>query len=208
MGVFAGESSLFGIVPILLWCLLAGYWRTGAVVGLILLVLLVWFTVPRELGWSGPWVPSSLELFWLHPLLASVVCLAGLAVERRMLAGVWLLTMVLIGFVGTVLVLLWQHEAKPGDEGVVPGPAGVRIVEGAGRCGSGGCARELTATGDRAIDVMRAHLTSRGFGAAPPLSRDERMCRVTGLAVEHEVCAELRVQAANSVRVVWYVNRS
>lgn len=208
MGLVAGDSSLFGIVPILLWCVLAGSWRTGVVVGLILVVLLAWFTVPRELGWSGPWVPSSLEVFWLHPVFAAVVCLVGLAVERRLLAGVWLLPMILIGFVVTVVVLFFQYEDKPGDEGVVPGPAGARIAEGVGICGSGGCARELTATGDAAIDVMRAHLRSRGYSSAPPLSRDERMCRVTGLAVGHEVCAELRVEAADSVRVIWYVNRS
>jgi hypothetical protein len=203
------DANMFGLVPILLWAALARSWRTGVVVALVLLALLTWFVVPRGLGWSGPWVPSSLEVYWLYPLIAAVVCEAGVLVERRSPAGLGLLIpMVGLGFLAAVLDVVWVHGSKPGSEGVLPEPPAIEIVEGAGHCGSGNCAREVEATGDRAPEVMRAHLASRGFSPSPPLDSDERLCRVIGLAVRHEVCAELRDTGANSVRVLWYVNRN
>jgi len=82
----------------------------------------------------------------------------------------------------------------------------LRVVEGPGGCGSGGCWRDLDATGDRAHEVMRAHLDSRGYAPASPLSSgDERMCHRTGLVATHEVCAELK-DVSGGVRVTWYVN--
>lgn len=203
------DIGVFGLFPILLWCILARSWRTGVVVGLVLLSLAAWFVVPRRLGWSGPWVPSALEVYWLYPVIAAVVCAAGLLVERRTIAGlVWLLPMVGLGFLAAVLDVVWVHGDKPGSEGVLPEPPGIEIVEGAGHCGSGNCAREVEATGDRAPEVMRAHLAARGFSPSLPLNSDERVCRVIGLAMRHEVCAELRDTGANSVRVLWYVNRN
>lgn len=193
------DVNVFGLVPILLWAALARSWRTGVVVGLVLLALLTWFVVPRGLGWSGPWVPSALEVYWLYPVIAAVVCEAGLGL---------LIPMVGLGVLAAVLDVVWVHGSKPGSEGVLPEPPGIEIVEGAGRCGSGNCAREVEATGDRAPEVMRAHLASRGFSPSPPLGSDERLCRMIGLAVRHEVCAELRDTGANRVRVLWYVERN
>ncbi|MFJ5991528.1 hypothetical protein [Lentzea sp. NPDC092896] len=193
-------SSLFGVAPILIWCFLAPSRKAGVTVGLILLAVLVWFAVPRGLGWSGPLVPSEVEVYWLYPVIAAAVCLPAL---RRVSTGVLgLATMVLAGFLATAVVLLGRLEAKPGDEGVLPAPSGLRVAEGSGYCGSGNCSREVTATGDHATDVMREHLEARGFTVRTP----ERMCRATGLVFTHEVCAESKKISSDAVEVTWYVN--
>ncbi|SFR27533.1 hypothetical protein SAMN04488564_11192 [Lentzea waywayandensis] len=196
----AAPSSLFGVVPIFIWCFLAGSRKAGVTVGSILLALLVWFVVPRGLGWSGPLVPSEVEVYWLYPMIAAVVCLPAL---RRVWTGVLgLVTMIMAGFLAAAVVLIGQLEAKPGDEGVLPGPAGLRMAEGSGHCGSGNCSREVIATGDRAPDVMREHLESRGFTVRTPA----RLCRATGLVFTHEVCVEPKKISSDAVEVTWYVN--
>lgn len=181
--------------------------RNRPVIALTVLLLVVWFVVPRALDWSGPWVPSFVEAFWLLPLLVAVVLGAGLLVEQR---TAWVLVLpvpVIAGFLVAAFVALMRMEAPPGDEGVVPGPAGLKVVEDHIGCGSGGCWRELDATGDRAHEVMRAYLDSHGYTPATSLtSGDERMCRRTGLVAVHEVCAELKDKVAGSVHVIWYVN--
>lgn len=204
----AAPSSLFGVVPILIWCLLARSSKAGLTVGLILLALLVWFVVPRGLGWSGPLVPSAVEVCWLYPVIAACVCLPVLSQQRRVVAAVsGLVTMVGTGFLAAVIVLFGQMDSKPGDEGVLPLPSGLRVVEGDGWCGSGNCSREVTTTGDRAPEVMREHLASRGFSPRRPLSSGaERVCRETGLVFTHEVCAETRKVTSTTVEVTWYVN--
>ncbi|WP_439658124.1 hypothetical protein ACSHWB_37875 [Lentzea sp. HUAS TT2] len=193
-------SGLFGVVPILIWCFLARSPRAGVVVGLILLTVLVWFVVPRGLGWSGSLVPSEVEVYWLYPVIAAVVCLPALTKVGSGVVG--LVAMVMTGFLAAAVVLLGQLEAKPGDEAVLPAPAGLRVAEGSGYCGSGNCSREVVATGDRAPEVMRAHLESHGFTARTPV----RMCRATGLVFTHEVCAESKTISADAVKVTWYVN--
>lgn len=170
-------------------------------VGLAVPALVVWFVVPRALDWSGPWVPSFVETFWLLPLLVAVVLGAGLLVERRTVAVLVLPVLVIAGFLAAGFVAIMRMEAPPGDEGVVPGPPGLPVVEGDIGCGSGGCWRVLDASGDRAHDVMRAHLASRGFSGD-----EQRMCRRTGLVATHEVCAELRKLMPAGVRVTWYVD--
>lgn len=200
-------ASIFGLWPVVVWCVLARTRLTGLIVGTVLLGLLSWFVLPGKLGWSGPWVPSGMELFWLYPVLAAVVCLTGVLVERRRPAGFKpLLTMVAFGWLGAAFFLVTNLEGKPGSEGVLPEPAGLQVVEGPGSCGSGNCAREITATGDRPLEAMRAHLASRGFSAAEPLGGNERMCRERGLVVTDEVCAELRQLLPGGVQVTWYVN--
>ncbi|MFD4668379.1 hypothetical protein ACFWNN_01515 [Lentzea sp. NPDC058450] len=201
-------SSPFGLVPVVLWCALARTRRTGLVVGAVLVALLAWFVLPRELGFGGPWVPSYVELFWLYPVLAALVCLPAVPRDRGIGSAVLVLTtMVATGLLATAVVLLGQLESKPGDEGVLPAPAGLKATEGLGHCGSGNCSREVTLKGDRAPDVLRAHLESRGFTPRPALdSGDERVCRADGLVFTHEVCAESRTLTSTEVRVVWYVN--
>jgi hypothetical protein len=185
----------------------ATHWPVRVVVAVTVLVLVAWFVVPRGLDWSGPWVPSFIEVFWLLPLLVSIVCGAGLLVEQRTVGVLVLPVFVVAGFVAAGYVGIMRMEAPPGDEGVVPGPPGLQVVEGDGGCGSGNCWRVLDATGDHAHDVMRAHLVSRGYAAAKPLSSgDERMCRQNGLVATHEVCAELRDLMPAGLRVTWYVN--
>ncbi|MET8758452.1 hypothetical protein [Lentzea sp. NPDC004782] len=213
VAALAPDSSAFGVLPVLLWCVLARTRRTGLVVGFVLLVLQVWFVVPRGLGWSGPWVPSALDGFWLYPVLTAVVSSAGLLVERRWLAGVvWLAALAGLGFLSAAFVVVVVYEgAAPRDEGVLPGPPGLRVAEVDGWCGSGhgaNCARVLEATGERAHEVMRAHLVSHGYTAAKQLDTDERLCRRTGLVSVQEVCADLKDLSATGVRVTWYVNRS
>ncbi|RAS69828.1 hypothetical protein C8D87_101128 [Lentzea atacamensis] len=199
-----GDVSMSAVLPTLVWCVaLARTRRTGLIVGLVLLGSLEWFVAPRVLWWSGPWVPSPLDLLWLYPLLAALVCETGAVVERRQPAGVLtLLAVVTLGLLATGIKVLDHDFVKPESEGVLPGPSGVRVVEGDGGCGY--CWRDLDATGDRAGEVMRAHLTSRGFTPASPLGA-ERMCRHTGVFVPYVVCAELRDRAPGSVRVTWYV---
>lgn len=170
-----------------------------------MLLLVLWFVVPRALDWSGPWVPSFVETFWLLPLLVSIVLGVGFLVQGRTVAVLLLPILVVGGFVAGGFVALMRMEAPPGDEGVVPGPPGLRVVEDGIQCGSGGCWRELDATGDRAHDVMRAHLVAHGYAPARPLSGSERLCRRTGLVATHEVCAELK-DVAGGVHVTWYVN--
>lgn len=210
VNVLSVDTGLFGMVPIVLWIVFARSWRTGIVVGLLLVVLLAWFVLPRRMELPGRWVPSALEVYWLYPMIAAVVITVGLLVERRMLAGVlWLPAMIVPGL--AIAVVLDSDASMPRDEGVVSAASGLEVAEGDGHCGSGhgaNCARQLTATGDRAGEVVRTGLASGGFTHRPPLSTDERLCRQTGLVLVHEVCAELRETSPTSVRVVWYVNRS
>jgi len=200
---WTAPAGVFGAVPILIWCFLSRSRTAGVTGGLILLALLAllaWFVVPRGLGWSGPLVPSEVEVYWLYPVIAAVVCLPAL---QRVWTGVLgLVTMIMAGFLAAAVVLFGQLEAKPDDEGVLPAPSGLRVAEGSGYCGSGNCSRELTATGDRAAEVMREHLESRGFTVRTP----ERMCRATGLVFTHEVCAESKKIASDAVKVTWYFN--
>jgi hypothetical protein len=206
LGTFPWDGAPFGLaglVPILIWCLLARTTGKGVVTGLVLLALLAFFVVPRGLGWSGPLVASPVEVCWLYPLVAAVVSLVAMPRSRGLTSSsLGLVVMVGVGLLTTAVVLLDQLEAKPGDEGVLPGPSGLRVAEGDGYCGSGNCSREVTMTGDRAPEVVREHLESRGFTARTP----ERMCRATGLVFTHEVCAELVTIGPDSAEVTWYVN--
>jgi hypothetical protein len=207
VAAFAWEEpfvALFGVLPTLAWCVLAKSARTGVVVGLVLLVLLAWFVVPRELDLAGPWVPASMEVYWFHTTLAAVVCAVGMRVERQRLSPL-LPTMVVVGLLaaGGAVVVHWQ--APPRDEGVAPGPSQLTVARDY-RCGSGGCWGELEVTGDRAFDVMREYLVPHGFTPAGDVNGIPQLCRRTGVLVTHEVCAQLRARSATAVRVEWYVN--
>ncbi|GLY44336.1 hypothetical protein Amsp01_103590 [Amycolatopsis sp. NBRC 101858] len=195
-------AGMFGLVPILAWLWLAPSPRTGVIVGAVLLALLAWFVLPGALSLAGPWVPAPIELYWLHPTLAAVACAIG---ARR--GFVRLSLLVVAGFAVAGGAWFADLEAAPGDEGVVPVPAGLRAAQDV-ECGSGGCWRVLEATGDRAPEVLRDHLTARHFTPAPQsgITRVPRFCRRTGLLVTHEVCAELRTLSPDAVRVEWYVN--
>ncbi|MGW6442415.1 hypothetical protein [Lentzea sp. NPDC055074] len=206
VGTFPWNTAPFGlagVVPILIWCLLARSARKGVVTGSVLLALLAYFVVPRGLGWSGPLVPSALEVCWLYPMVAAVVCLIAMPRERGLTASsLGLVAMVGAGLLITAVVLFDQLEDKPGDESVLPGPSDLRTTEMDGHCGSGNCSREVVLVGDRAPELVREHLESRGFTARTP----ERMCRATGLVFTHEVCAESKTITPDRVAVVWYVN--
>jgi hypothetical protein len=198
--------AFFGMLPILVWCVVAESPRTGVVFGLVLLVLLVWFVVPRELELAGAWVPAAIEVYWFHTTLAAVVCAVGMRAEQQRRSAL-LPTMVVVGFLVTGAVLFTQWEAPPGDEGVAPGPSRLTITRDFS-CGSGGCWGVLNATGDRAPDVMREYLVPHGFtpAAESTITGVSRFCRRTGVLVTHEVCAELWTLSANAVRVEWDVN--
>ncbi|SDD88985.1 hypothetical protein [Actinokineospora iranica] len=209
---------LFGLAPMLIWCGIARDRRTGLTVGLILLALLTWFVVPRGLGFSGRWVPSDIEVLWLHSVLGAVVCGIGARADhgRRagsprlpgaVFTGCFFTAFLFSGFLFAGLTLVLRHEGPPpGDEGVLPGPPGLSITEHDPSCGSGGCSRTLDAIGDRASERTRQHLTDQGFTPRPTHSPDiEQLCRTTGLVTTQEVCAELRTVAPDTVRVLWYV---
>ncbi|WP_370971120.1 hypothetical protein [Amycolatopsis sp. cg9] len=191
-------AAVFGLLPVLVWaCAPRSPWT-----GVVLVALPAWFVVPRELDATGPWVPAAIEVHWLHPLLAAV---AWAALERRHFGR--LAALVLTGFVVTAGVLVAGWERAPGDEGVSPGPPGLRIAEDID-CGSGGCWRVLTAAGDRAPEVVAGYLIAKNFTPAPPsgITRVPRFCRTTGLLVNHRTCAEIRPLGPDSARVEWYVD--
>ncbi|WP_328614027.1 hypothetical protein OHS18_38090 [Amycolatopsis sp. NBC_00355] len=196
--------AFFGLLPTLVWCVLAKSPRTGMIVGLVLLVLLAWFVVPRALELTGPWVPASIEVYWFHTTLAAVVCAVGMLAGRQRPSEL-LPTMVVIGFVAAGGILFLHKDAPPGDEGVAPGPSRLTVARTVA-CGSGGCWGVLEATGDRATEVMRGYLVPHGYTPASEIDGVPRLCRRTGVLVTHEVCAELRTLSATAVRVEWYVN--
>ncbi|MET8850898.1 hypothetical protein [Amycolatopsis sp. NPDC004625] len=191
-------AGLFALVPILAWAAVARSRRAGVVTGLVLLALLAWFVLPRELGLAGPWVPAAIEVYWLHTTLAAVVCAIG---ARR--AGSWAL-LVFAGFVVTAGVLVTGWQEAPGDEGVAPGPAQLRLAEDI-MCGSGGCWRSGEATGADAGGAWRDYLLARDFTPEPAFDGVPRFCRTTGLLVNHTVCVQVRSRTADSARVEWYV---
>lgn len=173
--------ALFAALPILLWC--TGPVRSdrdGVVVGLILLALLAWFTTGSWLGWSGRWVPSVDEALWLHTPLATLVYGIGAPATRRLSGFLPLVLLLPVGLVLTGYALTVRTEGgQLGDEGVLPAPAGLSVVELPGECASGGCARQVRLTGDDPAEVMRAHLAGRGFTPTPTGWR----CRLTGLVI-------------------------
>ncbi|QFZ20183.1 hypothetical protein [Saccharothrix syringae] len=201
-------TALFGVVPVAAWGCLARTRRVGVVVGVVLLVLLAWFALPHGLGWSGPWVPSPAELCWLYPLVAAVVCGIGGAVDGRSgcALSLSLTGVVLLGFLVALVDLAMLTESPPGDEGVLPAPPGLRVVDPDLVCGSGGCARQVGFAGDDARALVDAHLAAHGFVTHRPAAvpGTDLVCRVTGLLVRRQACAEVR-EAAGVVRVTWYV---
>ncbi|MEU8632900.1 hypothetical protein AB0C38_12080 [Amycolatopsis sp. NPDC048633] len=194
-------AGVFCLLPILLWCGLAPSPRTGLVVGLVLVALLAWFVLPGALGFAGRWVPAPIEVYWLHTTLAAVICAIG---ARRGVVRLFLL--VVAGFVVTGGALFAAYESPPGDEGVAPGPAQLRITRSIG-CGSHDCWGVLEATGDRAPDVMREYVLERHFTPAPQsgITQIPQYCRHTGVVVDHTVCVGLRTLAPDAVRAEWYV---
>jgi hypothetical protein len=193
-------AGLFGLVPTLVWCGLAPSRRNGLIVGAVLLALLAWFVLPGALGLGGRWVPAPIEIYWMHTTLAAVVCAIG---ARR--GFVRLFVLVVAGFVVTLGAWFAGLEAAPGDEGIVPGPAGLLIGQSQ-ECASGGCWRTLDSTGDRAEQRWRDHLAAHGYSPATtgPVTGRPRLCRSTGIVVDHEICAELRVLSPDIVHVEWY----
>jgi hypothetical protein len=188
-------AAVFGVLPILLWSVLA---RRGVVTGLVLLGLLAWFVLPGALDLAGRWVPAVREVYWLHTTLAAVVCAIGVRRGYGRLAA-----LVLAGFAATGAAWFTGLEAPPGDEGIAPGPAELRITEDR-ECGSGGCWRTMTATGDHAADVLREHLAERNYSAS--ITGVPRYCRVTGIVTTHRVCADLRTLTPDTARLEWYLD--
>jgi hypothetical protein len=195
--------ALFGTIPLLLWCVgPVRSARNGVVVGLILLALLVWFTVPHWLGWSGRLVPSIDETPVLHTVLATLVYGFGSPGTRRVSGFLPLVLMLPVGLLLTGWILVQRSETVwIGDEGVLPVPAGLEVVEDQPDCGSGGCARRVRVVGDDVTAVMGEHLMAQGF---EPVSR-AGMCRLTGLVVTRETCVGMGNATADSVWVSWYL---
>lgn len=197
-----------GAVPTVVWCAgPAASARAGIVVGVVLSAVLAWFVVPRELGASGRWVPSDLELLWLYPSVAAVLCGIGVFAQRRGTAGAGrLFVMVLGGLFLAGYVVFLRLEAPPEDESVVPPPPALEVAQRENICGSGGCAREVTVSGRNAYRVMRDHLIEKGYAPRKTtLDGRARVCRVNGIVVSHTSCVELRAQSDKSIQVIWYV---
>jgi hypothetical protein len=191
--------ALFATVPVLVWCW--GATRSDRT-GLVLLALAVWTLAPRAMGLAGRWVPSVFEVCVFLPILTVALC------ANRMRGGGWLPVVGLTAFVvaGILMAgytLVFYSEGDTGDEGVWPGPSELHTVEGDKQCGSGGCARRLDATGDRAPERMRDYLAGRGF--TTPGSGEGWRCRVTGLVLTYEVCAKVEDISPTTARVTWSI---
>jgi hypothetical protein len=175
------------------------------VVGLILLALAAWILLPRGLGSSGQWVPSVFEVCVFLPILTAVICPIGMRAERLggCLPVIGFSAFAVAGLLLAFYTLVFYAEGDTGDEGVWPGPSGLQVAEGDKQCGSGGCARQLEATGDRAPERMRSYLASRGF--TTPGFENVWICRVTGLVLTYEVCARVEDVSPTVVRVTWSI---
>jgi hypothetical protein len=200
--------AVFAVIPVLSWCGcrdLARSDRAGKVVGLILLALTAWILLPRGLGLSGQWVPSVFDVCVFLPILTTVICATGLRAERSRgcLPVVGFSAFVVAGLLVAFYTLMFYAEGDTGDEGVWPGPSALQVVAGDKQCGSGGCARQLEATGDRAPELMRSYLASRGFTTAG--SENMWICRDTGLVLSYRVCAKVEDVSPTVVRVTWSI---
>ncbi|GLY64715.1 hypothetical protein [Amycolatopsis taiwanensis] len=208
MAAFAWYEPLvavFTVIPVLTWCWgLARSDRTGTVVGAILLALAAWILLPRDLGLSGQWVPSVFDVCLFLPILTAVICLVGIRGERsRGLPAIGFCAFAVAGLALGGYTAVWYSEGDTGNEGVWPGPSGLRVVEGEREGGSGGFSRQLDATGDRAPERMRDYLSSRGFSSQGDDSPS--ICRVNGVVLTYKVCAVVEDISPTMVRVSWWI---
>jgi len=217
-------SGLLAAVPLLAWAGFLGRSKSvGPVVGVVLLLLLTWIDVPRAVGWNGRWLVASLgDVFTWYPWICAGICALGVRIQRGRAEGPEVLLPTVLHYATAILVAglavcgtcpVWwlvDSESAPGDEGLLPVPAGLRVVEDTSDCGSGGCARLLTVTGDRADERLRAHLAARGFRLHPDRAWDTVFSATaqheTGVLVPHRVWLGYRVAAGGDVHIVWDVD--
>ena len=169
--------------------------------------------LPRPDGWP---VASVGDLVTWYLLLAAVICVSGAAADRRH-TGVAALGFAAGSAAVVVAVLLvacvaggvvWWRDGRsaPGDEGVLPVPAGLTATELIS-CGAEECVRSVDVTGDRAEARVRAHLSARGFHLLPDPASWSKFTyeRETGVVKPHEVHLGYAVGGPGKVRVFWYV---
>jgi hypothetical protein len=209
MGTFAWYEptvAVLAVVPALVWC-----WvheradRKGTVAGVILLALTAWILLPRDLGFSGPLVPSIFEVCLLLPIFVVVIYLTSTRYERSRgcLPALGLSAFVLAGLLTAGWTVVLYSEGDTGDEGVWPGPSGLQVVEGEREGGSGGMNRQLIATGDRAPERMRDYLSSRGF--SPQGNGRTSVCRANGVLLTYKVCAAVVDISPTTAQVTWWI---
>jgi hypothetical protein len=209
MGAFAWYEptvAVFAVIPTLVWC-----WgqarpdRKGTVAGVILLALTAWILLPRDLGFSGPWVPSIFDVCLLLPIFAVVIYLTGTRYERSRgcLPALGLSAFALAGLLTAGWTVVTYSEGDTGDEGVWPGPSGLQVVEGEREGGSGGMNRQLIATGDRAPERLRDHLSSQGFTRRG--NDNASLCRANGVLLTYKVCAAVVVVSPTTASVTWWI---
>ncbi len=209
MAAFAWHDpvvAVFGAAPVLVWCLgMARTEQAGLVYGVILVALAAWILLPRDLGLSGNWVPSVFEVCLFLPVVSALICALGLRAQRSggCAGAVGLAALIVVGFLMAGSTVLDYAEGYTRNEGVWPGPSGLRVVEREAGCGSGGCTRTMEATGDRAAERMRDYLDSRGFTA--PGYNKEWTCRIDGLLLEYKVCAGIKEISPTTVQVSWLI---
>jgi hypothetical protein len=220
---YATVGGVFAATPVVLWCwLLARTRRTGLIVAALLIVLQAWIVVPRAVGWTGQWlVPSFGDMVTWYPWLAAGICVVGVSVERRragqkplslgwLVAGASAATMVLCCS-GALWYLAGLSDAPPGDEGLLPMPAGLTVSARDPLCGSGGCAQSIVVSGDQADARVRAHLAERGYGLrADPQWQTEFAATArhrTGVLCPHHVWLGYRASGTGSVTIIWSVER-
>jgi len=221
-GAYTTVGGVVAAAPVVLWCwLLARTRRTGLVVAALLIVLQAWVVVPAAMGWTGQWlVPSFGDLVTWYPWLTAGVCVVGVSVERRR-AGQeplplgWLIAgtsaaAVALCCSGAVWYMSGTLDALPGDEGLLPMPAGLTVSAADPLCGSGGCARSIVVSGDHADARVRAHLAERGYRLrADPVWQQEFEATArhrTGVLCPHNVLLGYRASGTGSVTLIWSVD--
>ena len=210
----AGPVTLLTALPVLVWStLVARSRRTRLVVGAVLIAVSAALILPRPDGWP---VASVGDLVTWYPLLAAATCISGAAADRRHTGGTALrfaagsvagvAAVLLVACVAGGVVLLRDGRYTPGDEGVLPMPAGLTATELIS-CGAEECVRSVTVTGDRAETRVPAHLAARGFDLLPdpPSSSTFTYERETGILIPHEVHLGYAAEGPGEVRVFWYV---
>ncbi|MCE7001246.1 hypothetical protein LWC34_00085 [Kibdelosporangium philippinense] len=155
--------------------------------------------MPRALSLGGRWVPSLFDVYVFLPLLAAVICVVGMRLERSPVRSIGLVSFILVGLLLAGMASLMFDDRHPADEGIWPVPPDLHVVSQTEGCGSA-CLRGVSVTGERAAERIREHLRSHGYAPRP-----SEMCRVNGVVLTYTVCTAVTEDSPTAARVEWYM---